>query len=162
MKNDVYEFPGAELAKQGIRGIIFDIDNTLVPYEKAEPDEKLMSYFDELKENGITVALVSNNDASRVELFNKNLGFFAAPNAHKPRGKELKRCIEALGVDKKNLVLIGDQIFTDCLAAHLAGLRCYLVKPIADKKTAFFRFKRFFERPFVRSYKRKERKKYKK
>ena len=157
MKNDVYEFTAEYLADNGIRGVIFDIDNTLVPYEKEEPDEKLLSYFDSLKEKGIGIALVSNNTRERVELFNKKTRFFAAPNAHKPIVKHIKRCIAALCTDKKETVLIGDQIFTDCLAGHLSGIRCFIVKPIAKKETAFFKFKRFFEKPFIRAYKRRER-----
>jgi predicted HAD superfamily phosphohydrolase YqeG len=45
---------------------------------------------------------------------------------------------------------VGDQIFTDCIAAHRAGIRFAIVKPIQPVESKFFRIKRFFERPFVR------------
>ena len=157
MKNTVYEYSAGLLTEEGIRGVIFDIDNTLVPYEKAEPDEELLDYFRSLGDCGIGITLVSNNTRERVEIFNKKTHFFAAPNAHKPRGKHIRECIKALGTEKSGTVLIGDQIFTDCLAAHLVGIRCFTVKPIAKKETAFFKFKRFFEKPFIRAYKRRER-----
>ena len=55
----------------GVRAVLSDIDNTLAPYEQAEPDEKIVAWVESLKANGISLALISNNHADRVELFNK-------------------------------------------------------------------------------------------
>ena len=62
------------LREKGIKALLIDIDNTLAPYEVAEPDERIKSWFDTLRENGISATLVSNNGRERVELFNRSLG----------------------------------------------------------------------------------------
>ena len=133
------------LESRSIRGLILDIDNTLAPYEQPEPDEDLLSWFDLLKEAGIRVCLVSNNGRERVELFNRCLGLPAFWDCRKPSKKAAKRALEAIGTDKNETLVVGDQIFTDVVMAHAAGMRAVKVPPIKDKKTLFFRFKRFLE-----------------
>ena len=71
------------------------------------------------------------------------------------RSRGVHRCIEAFGLPPEQVLFVGDQIFTDCLAAHRAGVDCYLVKPIKSKETFFFRLKRAFEKPFLSIYRRR-------
>lgn len=100
-------------------------------------------------------ALVSNNRRERIELFNERLGVFIVADAQKPSPRGVHRCIEAFGLPPEQVLFVGDQIFTDCLAAHRAGVDCYLVKPIKSKETFFFRLKRAFEKPFLSIYRRR-------
>ncbi len=144
------------LSGQGVRGVILDIDNTLAPYEQAEPGPELVSWFARLSDAGIRAALVSNNDKERVELFNRSLGLPAFSNCSKPSRKAVRAALGALGTRKEETLVIGDQIFTDVLMAHRAGLRAVKVPPIKDKKTLFFRFKRLLERGPMRAYRRRE------
>ena len=76
-------------------------------------------------------------------------------DAQKPSPRGVHRCIEAFGLPPEQVLFVGDQIFTDCLAAHRAGVDCYLVKPIKSKETFFFRLKRAFEKPFLSIYRRR-------
>ena len=69
-------------------------------------------------------------------------------------------CIEHFGIEKEKIILVGDQIFTDCIAAHRAGIECWLVKPIKDKETWFFRLKRRFEKPIIREYNKRRGKRF--
>ena len=139
----------------GIRAILSDIDNTLAPYEQAKSDEQIRTWLRELNEAGISIALISNNHADRVELFNSDLGLIAYPDAGKPFGKCLRRAMTALGSDPSNTAMLGDQLLTDALAGHLQHLKVLIVPPICDKRTAFVRFKRMLEHPVIRRYYKK-------
>ena len=144
------------LESENVRGLILDIDNTLAPYEQPEPDEDLLSWFDSLKEAGIRVCLVSNNGRERAELFNRKLGLPAFWDCRKPSKTAVARALEVLGTGKNETLVVGDQIFTDVWMAHKAGLRAVKVPPIKDKKTLFFRFKRFLEIIPMKTYEKKK------
>ncbi len=148
----------AFLKAAGIRALLLDIDNTLEPYENPEPGEDVRVWLSSLSDAGIGVAFVSNNDAKRVERFNRDLGYPAFYKAKKPLGKFIRRAMRILGTTPKETALMGDQIFTDVLAAHLSGLRAYLVPPIRDRRDALTRFKRRLERPILKRWERKHRK----
>lgn len=145
----IYEITPAFLESQQVKGLILDLDNTIAPYEEAEPTPKMRAWFDAMKQAGIKMAFVSNNKGDRVKIFNRTLGLPLFAGAKKPFTKGILQALEALKLSPKETAGLGDQIFTDCLACHGAGLRFYLVPPIRDKKTLFFRSKRFLEKPFV-------------
>lgn len=143
----------------GIRSVLVDIDNTLAPYEALDPNQKVINWFADLRANGISAALMSNNDEARVHRFNKNLRLPAYYDCKKPSTKCYKAVLARLGHDRAETCVIGDQIFTDVLTGKRLGLRAILVPPIRDKKTFFFRFKRLCERPFIFYFKRQQVKK---
>lgn len=145
----IYEITPHFLKEQTVRGLILDLDNTVAPYEIAEPTEKMTEWFRSMKEAGIRLAFVSNNKGDRVRRFNRTWGLPVFADAKKPSAKGILRALTELGLSKNEAAGLGDQIFTDCIACHRAGMRFYLVPPIRDKKTLFFRSKRFLERPFV-------------
>ena len=146
------------LKNAGIRALVLDIDNTLEPYENAEPSEAVRAWFSALSEAGISAAFVSNNGKERVERFNKDLGNIAYYKAKKPFPFKIKRAMREMGVSKKETLFMGDQIFTDVLAARFAGIRVALVPPIKDKTDALTRFKRLLERPIMKCYFRRNKK----
>ena len=143
------------LSALGARAVLADIDNTLAPYEQPEPDERIQGWIASLARAGIKVAFVSNNNAERVELFNRTLGVPAYPKSGKPFKKNLRKAMTAVGGTRETTVVLGDQLLTDALAGHNLGVRCIIVPPIRDKKSGFFRFKRWLERPFVRRFKKR-------
>lgn len=143
------------LREIGVRSLIIDIDNTLAPYEVSEPDARTLEWFAALSEAGVGAALVSNNGRERVERFNRTLSLPAYHNCHKPSRKYLRMAMEDIGARRESTLFLGDQIFTDVAAARRLGLRAAVVDPIKDKRTLFFRFKRFLERPIVRRYRRR-------
>ena len=147
-----YEVTPAFLASIGVRALLIDIDNTLAPYEMPDPDDRIRAWFRELDENGISVALVSNNHAPRVERFNATLGLLAYPDSGKPKRRTLELAMAELGVTHAETAMLGDQLLTDCYAGKHIGLRALIVPPIKDKTTLFFRFKRLCERPFIRKF----------
>ena len=140
------------LSSLGIRALLIDIDNTLAPYEQDLPDENIINWFAQMKEAGISCALISNNDAPRVELFNSLLSLPAYAKSGKPCKKTLIRAMRDMGVDASVTAGLGDQLLTDTLAVHKLGMISIIVPPIKDKLTPFFKFKRRLERPFMKKY----------
>ena len=149
------EITPAFLASLGVKAILADIDNTLAPYEQPEPDQRIKGWIASLAEAGIGIAFVSNNDWERVELFNRTLGVPAYAKSGKPFKKNLVKAMNDLGGTLETTVMLGDQLLTDALAGHNLGVRCLIVPPIRDKKNAFFRFKRWLEKPVVRKFKKR-------
>ena len=149
------EITPAFLASLGVKAILADIDNTLAPYEQPEPDERIKGWIASLAEAGIGIAFVSNNDWERVELFNRTLGVPAYAKSGKPFKKNLVKAMNDLGGTLETTVMLGDQLLTDALAGHNLGVKCLIVPPIRDKKNAFFKFKRWLEKPVVKKFKRR-------
>jgi len=139
-----------------IRALLCDVDNTLSPYEDAEPNETVRAWIRTMQENGIAIALVSNNHRDRVETYNKNLGLVAFADAGKPSRKLYYRAAAELGVAIEDCAVLGDQLLTDCWSARRLGIRALIVPPIRDKRDLFHRFKRAVEVPFMAAYRRRE------
>ena len=136
----------------GVKGVLMDVDNTLEPYENPKPGKAVKAWISSLKSAGILCAIVSNNNGERINLFNSELFLPAYYNAKKPFSKNLKRALSDLSVKKDEAIFIGDQIFTDVLAARFFGIRAILVPPIKDKTDPLTRFKRLLERPILKRY----------
>ncbi len=142
------------IQKNSIQALLLDIDNTLEPYENDTPSEELLAWLSSINALGVKVAFISNNKRERVEHFNEKLGYVAYWSSFKPFKKNILRALNALGVSKENAFFMGDQIWTDVLGAHNAGLPVILVPPIRDKADLFTKSKRFFEKPFLRKYRK--------
>ncbi len=155
MTDHFYNVKPDMLVQAGIRGVICDIDNTLATYEEPDPPENVRLWCAGMQAAGIRIAFVSNNDAARVNRFNKDFGFPAFPDAKKPFGDALRRAMEKMGTDVTSTAMLGDQLLTDALAAKREGMMAIIVPPIKDKRTLFFRFKRWLERPYVNMYRRR-------
>ncbi len=140
------------LARLGIKALLVDIDNTLAPYEESTPNERVISWLDTMKSSGISVALISNNGAERVDTFNRELGLVAFAKCGKPFPKNLRRAMKLLGAEKSDTAIIGDQLLTDAAAGKNIGLTTIIVPPINDRNSAFFRFKRALEVPTIKKY----------
>lgn len=146
------------LTSLGIKALLIDIDNTLAPYEQDLPDEKIIKWFEELKAANISTALISNNHAPRVELFNSLLGIDAYADSGKPGSKTMILAMQKMGSIPENTAGLGDQLLTDTLAAHRLDMLSIIVPPIKDKRNLFFRSKRLLEKPFMRRYRRLQKK----
>ena len=142
------------LKKNNISTLLIDVDNTLAPYEQAEPDEKVLAWISSLKNNGIRFAFISNNTSDkRIKRFNSTIGAPAFANSGKPfASRVINKALLALDGKKESAAFMGDQIFTDVCAGKFNGMRAILVPPIKDKKNLFFRFKRTLEKPVLNYY----------
>ena len=154
--DSVYVIDFQSLYDQGYRGLLFDIDNTLVPHG-APADERAIALFDRLKTIGFRSCFVSNNKRSRVEPFNEQVRETFVENAHKPGKAGYQKAMALLGTTPDNTLFIGDQIFTDIYGAKRAGLRTILVKPIHPKEEIQIVLKRRLEYIVLYFYQRKVR-----
>ena len=136
----------------GIKALLIDIDNTLAPYEQALPNKKTIKWFEELKAAGISASLISNNHQRRVKLFSSLLDIDAYANSAKPFAKTMVLAMKKMGSTPENTAGLGDQLFTDTLAAHRLDIISIIVPPIKDKRSIFVLSKRLLERPFMRRY----------
>ena len=155
--DSAYHIRYRALYEKGFRGLIFDIDNTLVPHD-APPDEKSIALMQELKSIGFQVMTVSNNHEPRVRSLAEKLGIDYIFDAHKPApGGYLAAC-RKMGVTPAETACIGDQLFTDVLGANRAGIYSILVTPV-DRSTDIFRIrvKRRLEQPVLAEYRRRKR-----
>lgn len=146
-----------KLYKEGYRGVIFDIDNTLVPHG-APADERAKKLFARLEKIGFQSCLLSNNQESRVKMFNQDIQTNYIYNAHKPSTKNYVKAMEKMGTDKENTLFVGDQLFTDVWGAKRAGIRNILVKPIHPKEEIQIVLKRYLERIVLFFYKKEQKK----
>lgn len=137
--------------KDGYRGIIFDIDNTLVPHG-APADERSVALFKRLKDIGYDTVLLSNNKEARVAMFNEPIGTKTIWKAQKPLPDNYKKAMEIMHTDTSNTLFVGDQLFTDVLGAKNAGIRAILVKPMNPKEEIQIVLKRKLEAIVLRSY----------
>lgn len=146
------------LFKQGFRGIIFDIDNTLVPHG-APADDKAIALFARLKEIGYKVMLLSNNKEPRVKSFNDAVGASYIYKAGKPKTAGYRKAMEQMGTKPEDTMFVGDQLFTDIWGAKKAGIETWLVKPIHPKEEIQIVLKRYLERIVLFFYHRRKKRK---
>jgi len=153
-----YAIDFEKLYEKGYRGLLFDIDNTLVGHG-AKADKRAKELFVRLKGIGFQVCLISNNKEERVKTFNNEVGVKYIFNAHKPSRKGYHRAMKTIGTNVHNTIFIGDQIFTDVYGANRAGLKTILVKPIHPKEEIQIVLKRYLEKIVLFFYKIKKNKK---
>ena len=149
--NSVYEVDFDRLYKKGIRGLIFDIDNTLVPHG-ADADERIEKLFGELKKMGFKTFLLSNNKLERVKRFNANIRSLYIYKAGKPNAVNYIKAMRMMGTGKENTVFIGDQLFTDIWGAKKAGISNILLNPVDKKEEIQIVLKRYLERIVLNAY----------
>ena len=148
------------LAENGIKTLLLDLDNTLAPYEQAEPSNENLVWLSALENAGISYAFISNNSSDkRIKRFNEKIGAPAFAKSGKPFAKKtVNRALAALGGERESSAFVGDQIFTDVCAGKFNGMRAILVPPIKDKKNLFFRFKRALEAPILKRFHKQNKK----
>ncbi len=150
-----YQIDYAAFYQKGFRGIIFDIDNTLVPHG-APADKRAVSLFVRLRELGFSCVLLSNNKEPRVKLFCDKVGADYIFKANKPKPSAYRRAMERMHTGRENTLFIGDQIFTDVAGANLCGIYSILVKPIHPKEEIQIVLKRYLEKIVLYFYRKKQ------
>lgn len=149
-----YDIDFEKMHSQGIRGLIFDIDNTLVPHG-FPADERAAALFHRLGQIGFCWVFLSNNKEMRVKTFQEKVGGSYIFKAGKPKPANYRKAMELMGTDTGNTVFVGDQIFTDVMGANLAGIHTILVEPIDPKEEIQIVLKRYLEKIVLFFYRRK-------
>lgn len=152
---NIYKLNLNYLKQKKIRGILIDIDNTLLPWNSADIDDKLINWVNLCKEEGFLLCIISNNTASRIRVCANKLGIPAVSGCYKPLKRAFKEGLNILGTKPEETAAIGDQIFTDILGAKRSGLFAILVKPIDDKEFFGTKIIRKFEGLILKYMERK-------
>ena len=153
IKYSAYEIDYEALFEEGYRGIIYDIDNTLVEHG-APADERAVSLIERLKKIGYRIVLLSNNKEPRVKMFNDAVNVDYIFKAGKPGKAGYMRAMEIMDTDVSTTLFIGDQLFTDVWGAKRCGIRNILVKPIDKHEEIQIVLKRRLEAIVLFFYKR--------
>ena len=150
--DSVFHIPYPKLWEKGIRGLIFDVDNTLTPFDQPGPPEKITELVGELKEKGFRVCLVTNNTNRRLGSFNETLKLPGIANAAKPLTRGIRYAMRQMETTPEQTAIIGDQVLSDVWAGKNARITTILVKPITERDFFFVRWKRHIERFILRKY----------
>lgn len=153
--DNIYAITPEELKRFGVCALILDIDNTLVTYDDPKPTESVAAWLNAMHAAGVQTAFVSNNHAPRVESFCEGLGCYFHADAKKPSRRYLREAMAYMKTYVSNTACVGDQLFTDVWAGKRLGIKAFLVPPIKDKRTLFFKAKRLLEKPVLRVYYKK-------
>ena len=140
-----------KLYEKGFRGIIFDVDNTLVPHGEDSTPE-VDELFKKIQDMGFKTYILSDNGKKRLDKFLENIDCQYIDNANKPQPDNYFKAIENMGLDKSKVVYIGDQVFTDILGANRCGIASILVKFIGYYTETKIGIKRNIEKIILRMY----------
>ena len=136
------------LENQGIRLLMLDFDNTIVPYTTSVPTEEMDAWLRNILASNIHVCVVSNTKKTRAPVFCNKYGMDIITHAGKPFGKGIKKCLQKYDMAPAQCALVGDQIFTDTLGANLNGVRSILI-PAIHNHNFWLKLRHVAELPFI-------------
>jgi len=136
------------LRSRGIKLLMLDFDNTIVPYTTSTPTAQMRTWLEEMVKSDIQLCVVSNSHKDRVKIFCKAYDIDCITHARKPFSKGIKECLEKYNADPAECALVGDQIFTDTLGSNCTGVTSILVKAI-DNHNIWLKLRHVAEMPFI-------------
>ena len=148
----VFDITYENLWDKNIRGLIFDIDNTLTAFDEEKPSAETVNLLHRLHDMGFKLCLLTNNTKKRLEGFNKELALPGFASALKPFTKGIKKAMNEMEVKPCQSAIIGDQLLTDVWAGKNAGISTVLVKPITQRDFAFVKIKRLLENFMLKKF----------
>ncbi len=153
--DSVFDIDFEALYARGFRGLLFDIDNTLVPHG-ADSTPEVDALFEKLQRIGFRSLMLSNNGKARIERFLQNIDARFIDNAGKPRPGAYREAVRLLGLRKDQVLVIGDQVFTDILGANLSGLSSILVRFIGWQTETDIGKRRKLEQRILKRYEKQK------
>ena len=136
------------LKEQGVRLLMLDFDNTIVPYTTNVPAPRMDAWLQQMMATDITLCVVSNSQKDRVVQFCRQYGIACITHAKKPFSKGIRECLNCFRIAPEQAALVGDQIFTDTLGGNCAGVKTILVKAI-DNHNFWLKARHVLEKPFI-------------
>ena len=118
------------LKERGIKLLMMDFDNTLVPYTTSVPTQVVVDWLKAMQQDSVQLCVVSNSKKDRVKVFCDQYGLPCITHARKPFAKGIRQCLQRYDLRPEECALVGDQIYTDTLGANCQGVRSILVKAI--------------------------------
>ena len=152
----VFSIDYDKLYEKGYRGILFDIDNTLV-HHGDDATAEIEALFQTIHQAGFKTLLLSNNGEERIQRFLKNIDSLYISNAQKPQSANYHKAIAMMQIQREEALCIGDQIFTDILGANRSGIASILVQFIRAKGETKIGVRRNLEKIILQCYRRSRR-----
>jgi len=153
--SNIYQINIEMLKKNGIEGILTDLDNTLVRWDQSDSTDEIVRWFQQLNNEGIKTVIISNNNEMRVRGFVGEMNIPFIHKARKPLGRGFVDGLKTLQLSANKVAVIGDQVLTDVLGGNRQGMYTILVDPIGDKEYITTKINRRIERKIVRYLYRK-------
>jgi len=144
-QKSIYTINYDSLFLRGIKCLLIDLDNTIVPVTIKSPNKKIKELFDDLKTRGFKVIIFSNSPKSRVKPFKDELDVDCCAKARKPFQKKYLKVMEEYQLSQEEVACIGDQLITDIQGGNKAGITTILVNPIGTKERLGTKINRIFE-----------------
>ncbi len=136
------------LKERGIRLLMLDFDNTIVPYTTNTPTQEMSDWLTMMRASDIQLCVVSNSKRDRVRIFCQKQGIDCITHAKKPFSKGIRQCLARFGLKPEECALAGDQIYTDTLGANCTGVQSILVKAI-NNHNVWLKLRHVAELPFI-------------
>lgn len=143
------------LAKRGIRGLMVDLDNTLIAYKNDDVTEEAVRWVQKAHASGFKVCITSNARSGRVRRFAEALSVPGIPNAAKPISRAFHKAMSMLQTTPDESAIIGDQLFTDVLGGNRLGVLTVLVNPLSTAELGATKLMRRLEKQAWRRMKQK-------
>ena len=144
-QKSIYHIDYDKLKENGIKCILFDLDNTCVPFKDTEPNKKLIDLFETLKDMDFRVIIFSNATKKRILPFKNGLNVDCSASSKKPNTKKLLKIMKMFNYNLSDVVIVGDQLYTDILCGNKAGIKTILVNPMSKDDLLFTKFFRKLE-----------------
>lgn len=151
-QKSIYSINYEALKNAGIKIVLFDLDNTLVPINASEPSKKLLSLFEDIKKLGLKPVIMSNSGQKRVAPFKDGLFVDAACKSMKPLKGKYKKIMTVYNAKPSEIAAVGDQLLTDVFGANRMKMTSILVNQISTNDFFKTKINRFFERIILRHY----------
>ena len=150
MVESIYHITPEQLEKNNIKGVLTDLDNTLIAWNNPEGTQELKDWIALMKENAIPVVIISNNSDKRIKIIADKLQLTYVPRSMKPSRRGYIKAAEQLQLPLDQCLMVGDQLLTDVFGANRAGVKSVWVMPIIKSDGWNTRINRFFERKLLK------------
>lgn len=151
----LYEIDPEFFKSNGVTTLFVDLDNTLDSYKSHKPSDNAVTLVKKLKDAGLDLIIISNNRYKRVLGYAEALGVEFISSTGKPFPRKINKFVEEKGLNKENIMVVGDQLMTDTLAGNRAKIRVVLTEKIVKEDQPTTHFNRIFDRP-IRKHLRKK------
>ena len=149
-KNRITDIKPEDLQKMGVKGLLLDVDNTLTMHGSQYLDPAVEVWIQYMQQEGFALTVVSNSTHKRVRPFAQRIGLRFIAFACKPMPVGFWRACKRVGLPLKACAAVGDQVFTDIIGSHLAGVKSIQVMPIQlEEDKPFMMFKRRLEKKIL-------------
>ena len=145
-QKSIYHIDYDKLKEDGIKCLLFDLDNTCIPFKDKEPNKKLKDLFEMLNDMDFKVIIFSNATKKRLTPFKNGLNVDCSASSFKPSSKKFLKIMKMFNFSLSEVVIIGDQLYTDVLGGNRVGIKTILVNPMSKDDKLFTKLFRFLER----------------